>query len=349
MAYKRSNGKLQRRKIEPAVQTITVATPLADAGTTTTSYCDLSQMACLVNRRFYRQGLNWVVSGFKIFSTVTGAVTISKLPETWVMKNAWVKGMENWRKMIDESLEEGESLKGRFMDFKIYADAEHHDRGFDANLLPLVYDKPISVPATTVEAVPGEWVSSKYIIPDTTLGATGGIRTREIVATGANYPGASAATALDAVSLIEGYAASRALPYQVDPNTPTDSADTVSGTPENWLGALFNEGLRQSDEVIEDMTTENNKAPYPFEGMDPFTQDTVYPGGANQLSGMQVHDLCTITGTTVGGMTYAKGGTFGCGLIRIDHEVGGTGGNLLIQIDLVPGNHRGYLCEPMGA
>ena len=334
--------------MEPAVQTITIETPTASAGTVTTSYLDISQAASILNRRFYRQGINWVVSGFKIFSGVTGSVTISKLPETWVMKNAWVKGMEHWRKMIDEAADEGESLKGRFMDFKIYADAEHHDRGFLGNLLPLVYDKPIAVPAVTVQANPGKWQSSKYVIPDTTLGSTGGIRNREIIATGTNYPGASTATGLDAVSLIEGYAASRALPYQKDPNTPADARDTVAGTPENWLGALFNEGVRQSDEVIEDMTTENNIAPYPFEG-DGTSVDTMYPGGANQLPGLQVHDVCTITGTTVGGMTYGKGGTFGCGLVRFDHEAGSTGGTLLIQVDLVPGNHRGYMCEPMGA
>jgi hypothetical protein len=42
---------------------------------------------------------------------------------------------------------------------------------------------------------------------------------------------------------------------------------------------------------------------------------------------------------------------FPCGLIRLDinndpSEDGGFS-NLLIQVDLVPGNHRGYLCEPM--
>jgi hypothetical protein len=37
-------------------------------------------------------------------------------------------------------------------------------------------------------------------------------------------------------------------------------------------------------------------------------------------------------------------------LIRIDHGVptGGIAHNLLIQVDLVPGEHCGYLAEPMG-
>lgn len=341
MAYRKSNGKLRRKKMEPAVQTLYFNTPVTSGGVSI-SYIDLSQVASLVNRRFYRQGINWVVAGFKVTSSVNGAIMINKLPTTWVMKNAWKKGMEHWRRMVNEAAEEGESLKGRFMDFKIYADSGHHAAGFGANLLPQTLDASGVTAATA-----GEWESSKYIIPDTTLGGTGGVREREIIATGVNYPGAGA-SGFDAVSLIEGYAASRALPYQEDPNTPADAADTVAGTPENWLGALFNDGIRQSDEVIEDMTTENNIAPYPFEG-DGTNTDTMYPGGANQLAGLQLHDFALMTPTTVGGITYMKGGEFPCGIIRIDHTTSDTAGNLGIQIDLVPGTHRGYMCEPMGA
>ena len=71
------------KKIEPAVQTFLVTTPVATGGGgPTTSFIDLSQIASLLNRRFYRQGLNWAVSGMKIFSGVAGQITISKLPET---------------------------------------------------------------------------------------------------------------------------------------------------------------------------------------------------------------------------------------------------------------------------
>ena len=150
---------------------------------------------------------------------------------------------------------------------------------------------------------------------------------------------------MDAKSLIEGYAASRALPAVVDPNVPDDASIDA----ENWMMSLFNDGTKQDSYVIDDMVSENNIAPYPFED-DGTNLDTMYPGGANQLSGLQLHDFATITGTTVGGITYLKGGEFPCGLIKIEHSVAGaTSGNLGIQIDLVPGTHRGYMCEPMGA
>ena len=113
------------------------------------------------------------------------------------------------------------------------------------------------------------------------------------------------------------------------------------------MSALFNDGIEQTEEVIEDLQTENNIAPYPFEN-DGVHGDTMYPGGANQLSGLQIHDFELLTGTTIGGTTRIKGGMFPCGLMDI--VLTNSGEEQVIHkivIDLVPGNHRGYLCEPM--
>lgn len=42
-----------------------------------------------------------------------------------------------------------------------------------------------------------------------------------------------------------------------------------------------------------------------------------------------------------------KGGNFPCGLICVDWTPAGESANIIIQIDMIPGSHRGYLCEPM--
>ena len=65
-------------------------------------------------------------------------VTISKLPDTWVMHNAFTKSKAAWLRMIDEATDESgaESIKGKFLDFKIYADKDHHANGYSRNLLP---------------------------------------------------------------------------------------------------------------------------------------------------------------------------------------------------------------------
>ncbi len=327
------------KKMEPAVKTL-VFNYSVPANTLQNNTIDLSQCASLLNRRFYRQGINWAVASIKVLTSgsTTGLIGISKLPETWVMSNSWMKGFAAWQRMNDEALEESESVKPRFLDFKIYADSIQHTAGFGANLLPTA-DLLAGTPA-----VVGEWESSKYVIPQ----PGGATNSREVVAVGSSYPGAGA-SGLDAVSLIEGYAASRSLPAIEDPNAPTDAGDVTGANAENWISGIFDEGTTQDDRVLDDMITENNVAPYPFEGDKAGNLDTMYPNGANQLTGLQIHDIDTITGTTVGGITHIKGGMFPCGLVRVDvqntSDTLSMGINLLIE--LVPGFHRGYLCEPM--
>ena len=341
MARKYS-AKKRMSKIEPAQLTLTFATATIPVGPTVSNYIDLSQVASLVNRRFYRQGINWAVAGFKFITPAgfAGQISVNKLPNTWVMSNAWEKGFRSWQRMNNEALEEAESVRPRFLDFKIFADVTHHALGIGANLLPVSVNDHI----TGDTALAGEWESSKFRIPigPTQPGVTTDV---EVIATGASYPGAGA-SGKNAVSLIEGYAASRGLPDVLDPNTPDDSADADGVTPENWLSALFNQGTEQIEEVLTDMITENNLAPYPFEN-DGVSTDTQYPGGANQLIGLQIHSIENVTGTTIGGTTRIKGGNFPCGLINIDATNIGSTANIVIEIDLVPGSHRGYLCEPM--
>ena len=64
------------------------------------------------------------------------------------------------------------------------------------------------------------------------------------------------------------------------------------------MAATFNDGTDQTTEVLDSMITENNIAPYPFEN-DGVRTDTMYPGGANQGTGLQIHDVVFITPTTV--------------------------------------------------
>ena len=346
MAYRRSRGKAG--KIQPAVQTLKFETSSVSEGNTGIFYIDLSQCASLVNRRFYRQGIQWAVANIKFISAVPGGVTVAKLPQTWVMSNAWEKGFRSWMKMNKEALDEAESVRPKFLDFKIYADADHHAAGYAANLLP----KDLFGNSYT----PGEWEMSKFVVPQAAPSSTEGQTIeREIIAVGSNYPGPAVTSGLNAVSLIEGYAASRGLPDISDPNSPADASDADGATPENWIAALDNDGTTQDAKVLEEMITENNIAPYPFEngadGAGGVYTDTMYPGGANQAPTLQLHDAITIyspSGAAGQGIATqnSKGGSFPCGLIRIDWTPGSSA-NLVMQVDLVPGNHRGYLCEPM--
>ncbi len=319
----------KRSKIEPAVLTMTFATPGTAA---TRSYIDLSQVASLVNRRFYRQGINWAVGGFKVSSTRTGSVNIFKLPNTWVMANAWTKSFKAWQHMIRNAVDEAgaESIKGKFLDFKVFADNLHHQAGFAANLKPL--------DSLGNAAAVGEWLPSRFELPN----ATSNLSTpQNIIAVGPNFPGVSPATGDNAVSMIQGYADSRALPNVEDPNTPADASD-------NWMVRLFSNGSEQDQMVVDELERTGDQAPYPYEG-DGTNLDTMYPGGETNMPGLEWHDFVQIyeSNATNGISTQRlKGGNFPCGLICIDWNPN-EAANLVIQIDLIPGNHRGYLCETM--
>lgn len=339
MAKRNYSKRTSMSKIEPAVQTL-YTTMTARSGFVDHHYLDLSQCASLMNRRFYRQGINWAVAGIRILSAsgVTGQVSTWKLPNTWVLSNSWEKSFRTWTKMNNMALSESPSVRPKFLDFKIYADDQHHQNGFGANMLPVGYTG-------------AEWSPSK-VYPPNGPNFPGNTSEFEIVAVGANYPGVGA-SGLNAVSMIEGYAASRGLPNQLDPNTPDDALDADGSTPENWMSAIFNEGTDQDSEVLTDMITENNVAPYPFEGgPNPLTPgiphpDTMYPGGANQFDSLELHSFDFITGTTIGGDTRIRGSNFPCGLIKFDTSDFSSTSGLIVLIDLVPGEHRGYLCEPM--
>jgi hypothetical protein len=315
---KRKYSKM--KKIEPSVMTLSFATSTIGQGSEDDFYIDLSQVASIVNRRFYRQGINWAVSGFKVLTSVfEGAITISKLPNTWVMSNSWEKGFRAWKRQQDEALEDGdqESVKAKFNDFKIFMDSNHLSDGFASNLLPL--------DSAANAATAGEWEASQIVIPN--YGAPGTNYEPFITAVG-DYVGGAGGS----ISLIKAYESSRSTPQSPDPATPA----AVSNADNIWR-ALFDVGDNNED-VLLNVVGKNDELPYP--------QDD-YPGGDTQLPALQIHDREFVSQTTIGGTTRLKGGNFPCGLIKINAANSGTTSNILVQVDLVPGNHRGYLCEPM--
>ena len=94
------------RKIEPSVQTMLFNTDVIEVGGTGTFYIDLSQAASILNRRFYRQGLNWAVAGFKILTQNPFSISIRKAHDTWVTSGSWEKTMRHWLKQQNEAIAE---------------------------------------------------------------------------------------------------------------------------------------------------------------------------------------------------------------------------------------------------
>jgi len=326
----------KRNKIQPAVQTFAFQIPAVPTGAQDRYYIDLSQCASILNRRFYRQGINWAVAGFKFLSGEPMNITIQKLPNTWITSNSWEKAFRAWDKQQKDDVDEAgaQSAMATFRDFKVFADPNHVNdyiaAGSDlnaTNLLPISVDS-IGVPVT---ATGGEWEPSQIVVPNTLPDASGSlVQPIEYLLhmVGINNNGGLSR------GVLEGYADSRAYPQSPDPVAP----DLGSGN--NWLRDMFNVGDDNS-EVIRNATDKNDELPYP---------QVDYPGGETQLPELQIHDALRIveTNPTDGvGIQRAKGGNFPCGLIAIDAVSSRDVSALSILVDLVPGNHRGYLCEPM--
>ena len=322
---KRSKRKYGMRKMEPAVMTTTFVSPTVGAGSIGTSFICLSQVASLINRRFYRQGINWAVGGMKILTAPNfgGQLKVSKVPTTWVAFQAYKAAFDAWNKQQMDAIEESgaESAVAAFRDFKIFADVEHVNAGYAANLLP--HDGQVPPQPYAV----GEWEPSQIVIPHSG-GTPGQTVERTLHMVGINVNGTVSR------GIIDGYADSRAFPQSPDPVSP-DLSSTA-----NWMARMFDDAQTYSD-VLDNATDRNDNLPYP---------QADYPGGALQAPTLEIHDLVAISATTIGGQSRVKGGQFPCGLIRLDWapsatnptEVGYT-----LQIDLVPGTHRGYMCEKM--
>ncbi len=140
------------------------------------------------------------------------------------------------------------------------------------------------------------------------------------------------ADTLASKGLIAGYELSRARPNQIDPNVPTA---------EGWMNELFDDG-EQLEEIRDNLNADNDRAPYPV-GAETGAA-AYYPGGANELAELQTHSFCNFTITTVSSKNTIMGGMFQNGLIAINNS---TDQQLSLIIHLMPGSHRGYLCEVM--
>lgn len=316
MARKKAK-RTSMKKMSPSPLTFAFNVPDGE------STIDLSQCASVLNRRFYRQGINWVVSGFRVFTstpveTPNRGIGIYRLPQTWSMTNAWQKSFSAWNKQQREAIDDAgaESAVAGFRDFKIHADVTHVAAGFISNLKPT--DSGNNLP------VMGEWEPSLIVLPNTASDGTSFVdpSERSLHMVGLNVNGTTSR------GMIEGYADSRAYPQSPDPVSPDIDSS------QNWLARMFDTG-NDINEILENATERNDELPY---------DQVNYPGGSTQLPALQIVDAAYFSAGTNSNKLYMKGDNFPCGLIRVESTAG-----LIVQllVDLVPGTHKGYMCQPM--
>jgi hypothetical protein len=317
-------------KIQPAVKTVFFTIDPVAPGVTDTNFIDIAQCASIINRRSYRQGLNWVVGGFKIIVLpgYLGTCNITKLPDTWVTSNSWQKAYANWQEQRREVLKESPSLSAKWADFKIFMDPVHVAAGFASNLTP--------IDAAADPYLIGEWMESDVVVP--LLGGAGGSAAAPEVSMhmiGDNVPaGQFDPATTTSAGLITAYAQSRATVLAPDPVQPGGSNLSLY----NEL-ALHDE---MSEHALNNAVAENNEPPYDIDD---------YPGGVLNAPEPQVVDTTAVTARTLTDTAMLKGDTFPCGLVRVTNitDAGSavSANKIGLLMYLVPGKDKGYMTQNM--
>jgi hypothetical protein len=189
-----------------------------------------------------------------------------------------------------------------------------------------------NLPYTDGANAEAQWIYSDIHIP-----TDGGALPPEEFAL--HLVGASTTGANQSKGMISGYGRSRSRPVNTgDPNVP--------GANGGWMAELFN--LADNlEEIRDDLEVDGDRPPYPVE--DSGDPAEAYPGGSQYSTEVVGYaSFGTSVGST-GSITLQrsiKGGMFPCGLIEVKSDLTGPSYYDLI-VHLVPGHHRGYLCEPM--
>ncbi len=308
----------------------------SDGTNSQTAHIDLAQCLSLVNRRFYRQGMQYAIDGLELHSSDVVQVNISRLPDTWVLASAWEKCMRAWMRQQDEALDmaDKESLKARYRDFKIHMDELHMIATFASNKLPFGVPDLSALPAD----VHYDWDPSQIVIPND--GAVGNTTERYFHMIGADSaaPGVSA-------GMIHAYAESRSRPQSFDPNTVGPSSN-LGGV----LGEMFDVGDDDSD-VIQNARTHNFATPYPT-GY--FSTSEYYPGGSVMIDNLQLETIMNVRATapagTTGaalGTTFAPGFLANCGLIQVQLSAFSDTDIVYLRIGVAPGDYKGVAARSM--
>jgi len=299
---------------------------------------DLSECVSRLNRRFYRQGLNWAVANVRLTtqpatSLLQGATSyVNTIPHTWPVASGWVKAFHAWKDQQDAAIElmGGESAVARFRDFKVsmaadYATAVKHSPVSmgPGNLVGPFATGLISGPVVD----PAEdWDYSQIVIPND--GAPGVTNEYYLHMVGDATAGSK--------GIIHGYEQSRSFPHSPDPASPQIST--------SWLNRMHDVG-NNSDEIVDNAELNNDNLPY---------DQNEYPGGKTNFVQLECQGY-RLNQSTTGLNTWNTGPfTAPCGLIRFDFKdqtplAGDPQPNThnYVTIELVPGSHRGYLCETM--
>ena len=284
-------------------------------------YLDIAKMLSAVNRRSYRQGMSYDVASVVFHNSADDEtlIHVCTAPNTWALQSAWQVGFKQW--MMQQRAALDATNLGRFgpwHDFKVYINEDHI-----ADI-----DKATFIDVDEHTLTAGEWIYSKYLVPEQ---GSGNPDTASIGLMGA-HNGTPSAGDMTYASLLEALENSINIP-QEDP----------SQSLHNNLWAQLSPDASDPEVVqyvLDDLEDDNDLPGY---------SPSVIPGagaaGSGRPSDPWIARTCCIPG---GGahMAAVGGFTAPCGLIVIETAQDGND-EIGVTLELVPGTYKGVSARPM--
>jgi len=264
-------------------------------------YVDIAQAMSMVNRKLYRQQGLWTVLGANVWvqdsTTKVGvpySISISGAARNWVTRNALVKMFHLW---IDQQREAQDAVdinvRPGWEDFKVYLNENMRTTG-------TLHPTSGHMFGNTDVFMQGEWHYSKIVFEQ--ADAAGLIVEHEPLL---HILGPDNGNTNKGV--IQQYGLSRPLPQEKTPLLPTGIEDSLYAEASDPLAD-------QMQEVVENMTTDNNGPPYDRDE---------YPGAATNANEPVLYAYGANT-STLGRKLNLNGFSVPNGLIEIQVSTGTT-------------------------
>lgn len=284
-------------------------------------FIDIAQCLSILNRKSYRQGMNYAVSNIKFYSSTGTSIQVKTLPNHWTMDNATTKIFELWKEQRAAVLKENPTLKAKWSDFKLFMNSDHVNAGFAANLTPLA---PDGTPYLL-----GEWNAAQVVAP-IDGGATGTSQEVTVHVVGDHMPAGIFAPTTTSLGAIASYQRGRALIQSPDP--------AHSGFIQDFYAQVSSHD-EMAENLLDNIANKNDEPPY--------NRDN-YPGGPGQPH-LELGDIAILNnyGDAASFSTYNTGPMVpALGLINLGFGIAGDPSQTVsIEIDLVPGNYKGVLAD----
>lgn len=300
-----------------------------DAGAnSSTMYIDIAKALSAINRRAYRQGLYYYVSGGYFVNGSLAHCSINSLPDNYTTKLAWQRGFRAWNKMnARATVEDAASIFPKYHDFKVSYGCINTDTGAGSSTLcmPPVHGS-VGAGDTPTAYGSDDWVMSEFVTEDP---PDADPRNNDHFLIHMMGPHAGADNAWHSISLLRSLDDTWAEAPATDPEADVDSnTDPIAN--------LFDAGETHQD-IREHLEEQNDAAPYDKDLM---------VGAASINEGTPVA-LCRTSSGSGAKMSFG-GFCAPLGLLQVevtDFSASGDIGLVELVLEITPGPYNGVYAE----